>query len=160
MTSDFEEDIVRPTEEKKTPNNVQAVWISPRVTPISLWATYTTKSSAYWRKSQPAGTNLSAQDPMTFRHLVSTFQKNEHPLRDSGLDIQPEVGYTRHELVAILSTPRVNRHMEVALSGVYANMYSIVAPLELRAGIALFSPTNLFYTDGSLMVHWWMEWLV
>jgi hypothetical protein len=59
--------------------------------------------------------------------------------------------YTRHELVAILSTPRVNRHMEIALSGVHAYMYPIVAPLELRTGIALFSPTNLFYTDGSLM---------
>jgi hypothetical protein len=41
--------------------------------------------------------------------------------------------------------------MEVALRGVHADMYSIVAPLELRAGIALFSPSNLFYTDGSLM---------
>jgi hypothetical protein len=30
-------------------------------------------------------------------------------------------------------------------------MYPIVAPLELRAGIVLFSPSNLFYTDGSLM---------
>jgi hypothetical protein len=29
--------------------------------------------------------------------------------------------------------------MEVALSGVHADMYPIVAPLELRAGIALFS---------------------
>jgi hypothetical protein len=29
----------------------------------------------------------------------------------SELDTQPEVGYTRHELGAILSTPRVNRHM-------------------------------------------------
>jgi hypothetical protein len=37
--------------------------------------------------------------------------------------------------------------MEVALSGVHADIY----PLELRAGIALFSPSNLFYTDGSLM---------
>jgi hypothetical protein len=35
--------------------------------------------------------------------------------------------------------------MEVALSGVHANMYPIVAPLELRAGIALFSSLNLFY---------------
>jgi hypothetical protein len=50
-----------------------------------------------------------------------------------------------------LSTPRVNRHLEVALSGVHANLYPIVAPLELRAGIALFSPSNLFYTDGSLL---------
>jgi ribonuclease HI len=50
-----------------------------------------------------------------------------------------------------LSTPRVNRHMEVAPSGVHADMYTIVAPLEVRAGIALFSPSNLFYTDGSLM---------
>jgi ribonuclease HI len=30
-------------------------------------------------------------------------------------------------------------------------MYRIVASLELRPGIALFSPSNLFYTDGSLM---------
>jgi hypothetical protein len=85
-----------------------------------------------------------------FRYLVNTFQKNGHPLRDrleklydlspqkclipfhevSGLDIQPEVGYTRHELGAILSTPRVNRHMEVALSGAHADMYLIVASLK------------------------------
>jgi hypothetical protein len=108
---------------------------------------------------------------LNFRFLVNAFQKNWHPLRDkleklndlspqkclitlhevSGLEIQPETGYTRHELGAILSTPRVNRHMEVALSGVHTDIYPIVAPLELRAGIALFSPTNLFYTDGSLM---------
>jgi hypothetical protein len=69
----------------------------------------------------------------------------------SGLDIQPEVGYTRHELRAILSTPRVNRHMEVAFSGVHADMYRIVTPLELWAGIALFSSSNLLYTNGSLM---------
>jgi hypothetical protein len=43
----------------------------------------------------------------------------------SGLVIQTEVGYTRHELGAILSTPRVNRHMEVALSGVHADMHMI-----------------------------------
>jgi hypothetical protein len=47
----------------------------------------------------------------------------------------------------ILSTPRVNRHMEVALFGVHTDMYPIVAPLELRAVIALFSSSNLFYTD-------------
>jgi hypothetical protein len=108
---------------------------------------------------------------LNFRYLVITFPKNGHPLRDkleklndlspqkcrtpfhevSGLDIQPEIGYAGHELGAILSTPRVNRHMEVAFSGVHADMYPIVAPLELRAGIALFSPSNLFYTDGSLM---------
>jgi ribonuclease HI len=41
--------------------------------------------------------------------------------------------------------------MEVAFSGVHADMYPIVAPFELRAGIALFSPSTLFYTDGSLM---------
>jgi hypothetical protein len=55
---------------------------------------------------------------LNFRYLVNTFQKNGHPLRDrleklsdlspqkclipfhqvSGLDIQPEVGYTRHQL--------------------------------------------------------------
>jgi hypothetical protein len=107
---------------------------------------------------------------LNFSYLVITFQKNGHPLHDrlqklydqspqkclipfhevSGLDIQPEVGYTRHELGAILSTPKVNRHMEVALSGVHADMYPIVAPLELK-GIALFSTSNLFYTDGSLM---------
>jgi hypothetical protein len=40
--------------------------------------------------------------------------------------------------------------MEVALSGVHADMYPVVAPLKLRAGIALFSPSNLFSTDGSL----------
>jgi hypothetical protein len=57
--------------------------------------------------------------------------------------MQPEVGYTRDELGAILSTPRVNRHMEVEVSGVHADMYPIVAPLELRAGIALFSPSNI-----------------
>jgi hypothetical protein len=51
-----------------------------------------------------------------------------------------------------LGTTRVNRHMEFALSGVHADMYPIVAPLELRAGIiALLSPSNLFYTDGSPM---------
>jgi hypothetical protein len=108
---------------------------------------------------------------LNFRYVVNTFQKNGHPLRDkvgklndlspqkslipfhevSGLDIQPEVGYTRHELGAILSIPRVYRHMEVALSGVHADMFPIIAPLELRAGIALFSPSNLLYTDGSLM---------
>jgi hypothetical protein len=49
-----------------------------------------------------------------------------------------------------LSTPKVNRHMEVALSGVHADMYPVVVPLKLRAGIALFSPSNLFSTDGSL----------
>jgi hypothetical protein len=108
---------------------------------------------------------------LNFRYLVNNFQKNGHPLRDkleelndlspqkclipfhevSGLDIQPEFGYTKHELGAILSTPRVNRHMEVALSGVHADIYPIVARLELRAGIALIAPSNLFYTDGSLM---------
>jgi hypothetical protein len=97
--------------------------------------------------------------------------KNGYPLRDrleklnnlspqkclirfhevSGLDIQPEIGYTRHELGMVLSTCENNRHMEVELSGILADMYPIVAPLELRAGIALFSPPNLFYTDGSLM---------
>jgi hypothetical protein len=85
---------------------------------------------------------------INFRYLVNTFQKNGHSLPQkclipfhevNGLDIQPEVGYTRHELGAILSTQRVNRHMEVALSGVHADMYPIVAPLELSAGIALFS---------------------
>jgi hypothetical protein len=50
-----------------------------------------------------------------------------------------------------LSTLKVNRHMEVALFGVHADRYPIVAPLELRAGIALFCPSNLFYIDGSLM---------
>jgi hypothetical protein len=64
---------------------------------------------------------------LNFRYLVNTFQKNGHPLREkleklnglspqeclipfhevSGLDIQSEVGYTRHELGAILSTPKV-----------------------------------------------------
>jgi hypothetical protein len=34
---------------------------------------------------------------------------------------------------------------------VHADMYPIVAPLGLKAGIALFSPSNLFNTDGSLM---------
>jgi hypothetical protein len=67
----------------------------------------------------------------------------------SGLDIQPEVGYTRHELGGILSIPRVNK--EVALSGDHADMFPIIATLELRAIIALFSPSNLLYTDGSLM---------
>jgi hypothetical protein len=33
---DFEEDTVRPIEEKKTPNDVQAVWIIPRAKSISL----------------------------------------------------------------------------------------------------------------------------
>jgi hypothetical protein len=41
--------------------------------------------------------------------------------------------------------------MEVALYGVNADVYPIVAPLKLRAGVALFSPSNLFYTDGSLL---------
>jgi hypothetical protein len=50
-----------------------------------------------------------------------------------------------------LVTPKINRLMEVVLSGVHADMYPIVTPLELRAGIALFSPSNLFYTDESLM---------
>jgi hypothetical protein len=100
---------------------------------------------------------------LSFRYLVNTFQKNEHPLRDrleKLYDLSPqkclisfhEVGYTRHELGAILSTPKVNRHMEVALSGVHIDMYPIVAPLKLRMGIALFSPSNLFYTDG------WIGW--
>jgi hypothetical protein len=31
------------------------------------------------------------------------------------------------------------------------DMYPIVAPLELRSGVELFSSSNLFYTDGSLM---------
>jgi hypothetical protein len=55
---------------------------------------------------------------LKFRYLVNTFQKNGHPLHDkleklndlsaqkclipfhevNRLDIQPEVGYTRHEL--------------------------------------------------------------
>jgi hypothetical protein len=98
---------------------------------------------------------------------ISICKKNGHPLRDkleklndltpqkchipfhevSGLDIQPEVDYTRHELGAILSTPRVNRHMEVALYGAHSDMYPIIATIELRAGIALFSPSNLFYID-------------
>jgi hypothetical protein len=84
-----------------------------------------------------------------FKYLVNTLQKNGHPLRDklekpndlspqkclipfhevSGLDIQPELGYTRHKFGAILSTPEVNRHMEIALSGVHADMYPIIAPL-------------------------------
>jgi hypothetical protein len=46
-----------------------------------------------------------------------------------GLDIQPEVGYTRHELGAILSILRVNRNMEVVLSSFHADMYPIVAQL-------------------------------
>jgi hypothetical protein len=108
---------------------------------------------------------------LNFRYLVNIFQKNGHPLRDKleklndlspqkyldevrGLDIQPEVGYTIDELGAILSTPRVNRLLEVALSGVQADMYPVVAPLELRAGIALFFPSNLFYIDSSLMDEW------
>jgi hypothetical protein len=37
------------------------------------------------------------------------------------------------------------------LSGIHADMYTMVAPLELRVGIALFSLSNLFYTDGLLM---------
>jgi hypothetical protein len=41
--------------------------------------------------------------------------------------------------------------MEISISGVHADMYPIIAPLELRAGIALFSPLNLFFTDGSLV---------
>jgi hypothetical protein len=103
---------------------------------------------------------------LNFKYLVNTFQKIRYPLRDKLdklNDLSPqkclipihksvgwfEVGYTRHELGAILSTSRVNRHMEVALSGVHADMYPIVA--ELRAGIALFSPSNLFYNDGSLI---------
>jgi hypothetical protein len=89
---------------------------------------------------------------LNFRYLVNIFQKNGHPLHSkleklndlssqkclipfhevSGLDLQPEVGYMRHELES-------------------CDMYPIVAPLELRAGIALLSPSNLFYTDGSLM---------
>jgi hypothetical protein len=101
---------------------------------------------------------------LNFRYLLNIFQKNGHPLRDklkklnglssqkclipfhevSGLDIQPEVGYTRHELGAILSTPRINRHTDIALSGFHADMYPIIASLELRAGIGLFSPSNLF----------------
>jgi hypothetical protein len=84
---------------------------------------------------------------LNFRYRVNTFQKNGHPLSNklkekndlspqkclipfhevSGLDIQLEVCYTRHELEVILSTPRVNKHMEVPLSGVHANMYPIVA---------------------------------
>jgi hypothetical protein len=101
---------------------------------------------------------------LNFSYLVNIFQKNGHPLRDkleklnglnpqkclipfhevSGLDIQPEVGCMRHELGAILSTPRVNKHMEIALSSVHADMYPIIAPLQLKA-------SNLFYTDGLLM---------
>jgi hypothetical protein len=89
---------------------------------------------------------------LNFRYLVNIFQKNGHPLHGkleklndlssqkclipfhevSGLDLQPEVGFMRHELES-------------------CDMYPIVAPLELRAGIALFSPSNLFYSDGSLM---------
>jgi hypothetical protein len=42
--------------------------------------------------------------------------------------------------------------MEFAVSSVHADMYPIVAPLELRAGIGLFSPLNLFCTDG------WSGW--
>jgi hypothetical protein len=41
--------------------------------------------------------------------------------------------------------------MEIAISGVYADMYPIIAPFELGAGIVLFSRSNLFYTSGSLM---------
>jgi hypothetical protein len=54
-----------------------------------------------------------------------------------------------------MSILRVNRHIKVALSGVHADMYPIDAPLELRAGIALFSPSNFFtlwFTDG------WSGW--
>jgi hypothetical protein len=54
-------------------------------------------------------------------------------------------------LVCFFIFLRVNRHIEVLISGVHADMYPIVAPLELRAAIALFSPSNLFYTDGSLV---------
>jgi hypothetical protein len=100
---------------------------------------------------------------LNYRYLANTFQENGHSLRDrleklndlssqkclipfhevNGLDIQPEIGYTRHELEAILSNSRVNRHKEDALSGVHADVYPIDAPLELRADIALFSPSNL-----------------
>jgi hypothetical protein len=41
----------------------------------------------------------------------------------SELDIQSEVGYTKHELGAILSTLRVNRLMEVALSSVLSSKF-------------------------------------
>jgi hypothetical protein len=50
-----------------------------------------------------------------------------------------------------LSTPRVNRHIDVALFDVPADNYPILAPLELTAGITLFSTSNLFYTDGLLI---------
>jgi hypothetical protein len=79
---------------------------------------------------------------LNFRYLVNTFQKNGHPLRDKleKLNDLRSVGWifnvnTRHELGAILSTPEVNRHMEVALSGVHADMYPIVAPARGQASV-------------------------
>jgi hypothetical protein len=80
-------------------------------------------------------------------------QKCLIPLHEvSWLDIQPKVGYTRHELGAILSTPRVNRHMEIALSGIHADMYPIIAPLEVKGGYCIIlSIEYILHTDGSLM---------
>jgi hypothetical protein len=100
---------------------------------------------------------------LNFRYLVNTFQKIRYPLRDKLdklIDLSPqkclipfhksggwifnwfEVGYTRHELGAILSTSRVNRHME-------ADMYPIVAPLELMR-VLHCSLHRIFFT---MMVH-------
>jgi hypothetical protein len=88
--------------------------------------------------------SLMGSTPNNSLGVLSGIPPLRHRLFYLGQDIPPEVGYTRHELGAILSIPMVNRQMEVALSGVHADMYPIVAPLELRAGIALFSPSNLF----------------
>jgi ribonuclease HI len=37
------------------------------------------------------------------------------------------------------------------LTDIWKLCFPVFTPLELRTGIALFSPSNLFYTDGSLM---------
>jgi hypothetical protein len=42
-------------------------------------------------------------------------------------------------------------HQNLGSQSASGCMYPIVAPLELGVGTALFSPLNVFYTDGSLM---------
>jgi hypothetical protein len=50
------------------------------------------------------------------------------------LSMTPSESFTRHELSALLGTPLVDVHMEIALAGVQDTMYPLVA-LSCDVGI-------------------------
>jgi hypothetical protein len=67
------------------------------------------------------------------------------------IDIVLSESFTRHELPALLGTPLVDGNMEEKLANVQEAMYSLVAPRELLTVTSGFSPSCIFYTDGSLI---------